>query len=203
MEAERCRPLIIGITPPHPRPDEAERITALLGAGCDYVHVRFPEADAATVGAVVGAVAPSLRHRLTLHSCFDAPVARCVGGLHLNSRWRELPTDWTGRVSCSCHSVAEIRASYRAYPGLCYATLSPVFDSVSKPGYGPAESLKATIDELATLPECFNVVALGGVTPATLPLLKGSPFAGVAVLGYFAMQPDAAALTQVCKNLKL
>lgn len=193
--------MIIGITPPEPRPDEAARIAALLEAGCRYVHVRFPRLEAASVERIVRSVPEHLRHRLTLHSCFTDPVAQLVGGIHLNSRCGIVPAGWRGRVSCSCHSVGEVVRRYAAMPQLDYATLSPVFDSVSKAGYGPQLSIAALADELAALPGRFNIVALGGITPATLPLLPRTIFAGAAVLGYFSQQPDATAMPDAFKKL--
>ena len=82
-------------------------------------------------------------------------------------------------MSRSCHTVAEVLDS----KGFDYVTLSPVFPSVSKPGYGSTPVFTtqdfSQIDKLAPT----VVIALGGVTPATLPLLAEMPFGGFAVLG--------------------
>ena len=57
-----------------------------------------------------------------------------------------------------------------------YVTLSPVFDSVSKPGYRGAFDAAAI-----ELPAGVRVLALGGVTPDNVGRLDR--FAGYAVLG--------------------
>ena len=62
--------------------------------------------------------------------------------------------------------------------GLDYRFLSPVFDSISKPGYLSAfteEDLRGHVDA--------DTFALGGVTPDKLELLEQLGFGGAAMLG--------------------
>lgn len=80
----------------------------------------------------------------------------------------------------SCHSVAELRAA--ADRGLSYATLSPIWETPSKPGYGPAlgpSGLAAAVDAVPELP----VFALGGVTAERAASCVAAGAAGVAVMG--------------------
>ena len=79
------------------------------------------------------------------------------------------------QLSCSCHSLAELECA----PRFRYVTLSPVYPSISKPGYDPqpfAGFLKGKMP-------APNVIALGGVTPETYPELREAGFAGAARLG--------------------
>lgn len=87
----------------------------------------------------------------------------------------------------SCHSAAELRDA--ALEHCDYATLSPVFASASKPGYGPALGTAALAD--GRLP----VYALGGVTVANAGACLAAGAAGVAVMGAVmrAVDPAAAA----------
>lgn len=87
-------------------------------------------------------------------------------------------------IGRSCHSAAELRAA--AAEGCDYATLSPVFPSASKPGYGPALGVDALRD--APLP----VYALGGITPANAPQCLAAGAAGLAVMGYVMRADDPA-----------
>ncbi len=80
-----------------------------------------------------------------------------------------------------------------AESGADYVTLSPVFESASKPGYGPAlgpAGLHALAARL-TIP----VVALGGVGVGNAGTCLGAGAAGVAVMGAVmaAADPGAAA----------
>lgn len=88
-------------------------------------------------------------------------------------------------VGRSCHSRAELAAA--AEEGCDYATLSPIFASTSKPGYGPALGVGVLRD--APLP----VYALGGVRPANARACLDSGAIGVAVMGYVMRAADPAA----------
>ena len=86
----------------------------------------------------------------------------------------------------SCHSEADIAAAARE--GADYVTLSPFFPTASKPDYRPILDLAALnrIVAEAALP----VLALGGITRATLPQLAGSAVKGIAVMGDAMRTPD-------------
>lgn len=75
----------------------------------------------------------------------------------------------------SCHDAGELRAA--ADEGCGYATLSPVFPTASKPGYGPALG----VDALREPP--LPVYALGGVTSENAAACRAAGATGVAVMG--------------------
>jgi thiamine-phosphate pyrophosphorylase len=91
-------------------------------------------------------------------------------------------------VGRSCHSAAELAAA--AAEGCDYATLSPIFPSASKPGYGPALGVDALRD--APLP----VYALGGVDPTNARTCVEAGAVGVAVMGYVMRAADPALAVQ-------
>lgn len=78
-------------------------------------------------------------------------------------------------VGRSCHDAAELRAA--ADEGCDYATLSPIFATASKPGYGPDLGPAA----LAGAP--LPTYALGGLTPANAAACIAAGATGVAVMG--------------------
>lgn len=79
-------------------------------------------------------------------------------------------------VGRSCHDAAEVAAA----SGLDYVTLSPVFQTATKPGYGPA----LTPDGAARLAPAVPWLALGGVDSAgRARRCAAAGAAGVAVLG--------------------
>ena len=87
-------------------------------------------------------------------------------------------------VGRSCHRAAELRDA--ATEGCTYATLSPIFPSASKPGYGPPLGPGALQD--APLP----VLALGGVTASNAGDCLAAGAAGVAVMGEIMRAEDPA-----------
>ncbi|POR41972.1 thiamine phosphate synthase [Methylobacterium sp. V23] len=98
---------------------------------------------------------------------------------------RHLPV---GRIGVSAHTPDEVAAAARA--GADYATLSPIFPTSSKPGYGPALGAEA----LRTAAGFgMPVIALGGMTVDRVDLCRAAGAAGVAVMGALMRSVDPAA----------
>lgn len=161
---------IIAVTLPGFFEGEAALVELMLRRGIWRVHVRKPGATAAQVAALIGEIAPELRPRLSVHYFPD--VAQAMGtGLNLNAACPVAPAGFRGVLSRSCHSQAELAND------VDYSFLSPIFNSISKPGY------EARFD-LDTLRVDRRTVALGGVVPENLGRLRRAEFGGAAMLGY-------------------
>lgn len=167
---------LVAVTPGGFPAGEAAEIERLLRRGWWRVHVRKPGEPAAAVAELVGKIPAELRTRLSLHDHFELAEQLGVGGVHLNFRNPEPPAGWQGMVSWSCHSLNEVEY-HRGKAD--YMFLSPIFDSISKPGY----QSRFTPEELeASRLLGPDVFALGGVTPSNLPRLRGLGFGGGAML---------------------
>lgn len=94
-------------------------------------------------------------------------------------------------VGKSCHDADDVVAA--ASDGVGFATLGPVFESVSKPGYGPrvAPSAFRSIAEQVDL----ALYALGGVVPQNVADCFDAGAVGVAVVGGVVTADDPAAAT--------
>lgn len=167
----------IYFTPPSGDPGEtALRIKAALTLGrFDIAHLRLPGATESEVEEAIDRVYYKFRPRVTLHDHFGLAEKYGLGGVHLNSRNPRAPEGWKGRLSRSCHTPEEAEACARSGE-YDYVTLSPVFPSISKPGY------KADFDGVVA--GAPGIVALGGVTPDRLPGLRRRGFSGAAILGW-------------------
>jgi thiamine-phosphate pyrophosphorylase len=125
-----------------------------------------------------------------------AEIARHIGadGLHLSSD-AAVPSRAPSIVGRSCHVPMDL--SRAALEGMTYVTLSPVFDSVSKPGLGGrgADLIKRAVlaDYPRPLPPIF---ALGGVVPRRVPECIRAGAYGVAVCGAFMGPPNPGAYAQ-------
>lgn len=185
MEADRTWRTVV-FTTPGELPDEARRIVRMLRAGvADIVHVRKPGWSMERQAELLRRVPEELHLRLRLHDCFELlEEYPLIGGVHLNSRNPNAPVG-ARHVSRSCHSLAEVAECGAEYD---YVTLSPVFDSISKPGYVSGFDHTALSGSLAGR----KVIALGGVRPESFPYLKRLGFAGGAMLGYIREGGDAA-----------
>jgi thiamine-phosphate diphosphorylase len=124
-------------------------------------------------------------------SAGSAPSGR--DGVHLAAR-DDFPAPRPPLVGRSCHNVAEIDQA-RA-EGCDYVTLSPVFLTASKPGYGPALGL-AGLAQLT--PGAPSVYALGGIQPADVFGCLGAGARGVAVMG--PVMRDPAIVSQYLAKL--
>ena len=187
--------LNIAITPEVPADDEAEKIVSLLTrSGISRVHLRHPGQSTDTVCRILADIPSSLRNRISVHSCHSLPQGYSVG-IHHSSK-----DDWnhdgpkTVVLSRSCHSIAEIE-SY-ALQGYDYLFLSPIFDSISKDGYGSNFVLD---DNVSKSFADGRIIALGGVTPHNLDYVRRHGFAGAAMLGAIPWNEDM----QIFKNFNL
>lgn len=182
--------MIIVITLPTFIDHEADAIVALLERGIDYLHLRKPGANEADVEQLLQQIPSTYYPRLVMHDYHALAVRYRLGGIHLNSRYPYVPTGWTGRVSTSCHSLDEL-ACRKCEGYMCegkpkhfsYLSLSPIYDSISKPGYQSA----FTHDDLREAHHQglidATVLALGGVTFNRIPEIYQMGFGGAMILG--------------------
>lgn len=169
--------LVIAITLPEFFPSESFIINGLLSRKeVDYVHIRKPGVSIEKMEGLITEIDPIFYSRIKVHDCFDLVERFHLGGCHLNSR-NPSPPDTVRSISRSIHSLAEIDKNL----DLDYQFLSPVFDSISKPGYKASFEL----EKISSYINGKNVIALGGVTPGKFRYLKNLGFKGAALSGYF------------------
>ena len=111
--------------------------------------------------------------RIVTHEHFYLKEEFNLMGIHLNARNPKEPHDYSGHISCSCHSVEEVKNKKHFYD---YVFMSPVYDSISKEGYNSpytAEELRlAAKDKIID----NKVMALGGITPDNILEVKDFGF---------------------------
>ena len=91
-----------------------------------------------------------------------------------------------GLIGASAHSNAEAAALIAA--GADYVTISPIFLTDSKPGYGPALGLDGLA--AAVVAAKGPVVALAGINPANARSCLEAGAAGIAVMGEIMRAAD-------------
>lgn len=172
---------LVVITMPDFFENEADCINALFRNGLQFLHLRKPKASATEYSALLRQINPCFYDRIVLHDHFELLEEFPLKGVHLNSRNPQPPAGWTGHLSRSCHSLEELCL----YKSSCdYLFLSPIYDSISKEGYGATftpEKLFAAHDA-GIIDE--KVVALGGMKVEYLSDVKAYGFGGAAFLGY-------------------
>jgi thiamine-phosphate pyrophosphorylase len=164
---------------------ETEAIEALFGAGLEVLHLRKPMAGTDTLKQFVEKIDTKFHRKITVHGRRSEAIQGLdVGGFHIPKA--ELQAGGGERMagkrlSCSCHSPEEVRTSLIACD---YVFLSPVFDSISKAGYGAAFSEEELTAGQQAEAITQQVYALGGITPERLEQVRTWGFGGVGVLGY-------------------
>jgi thiamine-phosphate pyrophosphorylase len=180
------------------RGDVVETLAAAFRGGARWALLREKDLPLDTLRILAGRlIAAADPFGATVLISGDAELALEVGaaGVHLpQGRSVGLARQTLGAdalIGVSAHSPEEARHAEAA--GADYATLSPVFPTESKPGYGPALGLAdfAGIARDVRLP----LIALAGVDASNARSCLDAGAAGVAVMGGVMRSADPAAAT--------
>ncbi len=174
-------------------------VTGALRGGCRWISLRekdLPGNVQVALAHQLARLAAPFGARIMVHG--DPDIAREVGlfGVHLPAggdvRATRAMLGSAAWVSASTHSFQEILTAAAA--GADAVTLSPVFASASKPGYGPALGLVGLAASARGSP--VPIIALGGITDgrqARACFEAGA--AAVAVMSVIMRATDPAATT--------
>jgi len=181
-----------------------EIVEQACAAGCRWVSLREKDLSAADQVALAQELKPIAQRygaRLSLHG--EAALAHAAGleAVHLSSGGdgaaaRELLGPHA-LIGISIHSPAE---AARLDASVDYAIAGPVFETASKPGYGPT----LRTDGLAALCAASPgpIFAIGGVESDTVRNVMGSDAAGIAIMGSVMRAADpGAVIKQLLANL--
>ena len=161
-----------------------DTVAALVDCGARAIVVREKDLPDAERRALVERLRPVLDRAGGLL----VVAGRAGSAVHLSAA-DAFPAPRPVLVGRSCHNAAEVA---RARAEACdYITVSPVYASASKPGYGPALG----VDGLGVLcrdaPSVYapSVYALGGVLPEHVAGCLAAGAYGVAVMGPLMREP--------------
>ena len=170
----------------------------MFAGGCRWFSLRekdLPPKERRTLLAALLAAGRRFGAVVTAHEDIEAAAATGADGVHLPSGGS--PAAARGRlpgalIGASAHSAGEAAALLRA--GADYVTVSPVFVTASKPGYGPALGVDGLARIVARAPG--PVVALGGITPENAAWCLGTGVRGLAVMGEIMRAADPQATVE-------
>lgn len=177
-------PLLV-ITDRHQARHSIEDIAEAVGqAGGRWLLLRDKDLEPTErrgLAARLSAIARRHGMHLSVSRDFDL-AAEFEASLHLQSVAAvEAARQRLGRdavIGVSAHGLGDVEAAAGA--GADYVTLSPIYLTSSKPGYGPALGVEAVREAAkARIP----IVALGGVTRGVVRPCIDAGAAGVAVMG--------------------
>ena len=160
-------------------------IARRLDEGIEMVQLRerdLPVRDQLALARRVRALANPHGTKILINDRLDVALAAGLDGVHLRGD-APAPAELRAFVPAgflfgvSCHSLDDVRRAVTAD----FVVLGPVFESFSKPGYGPAIGL----DTLAKASQIAPVYALGGITAANSQACVDAGAAGVAAITMF------------------
>jgi len=193
---------LIVITPEQTISGETDIVNSLFHEGMEWLHVRKPDLDRQDLRKYIEAIDQRFHDRIVIHGYFELCIEYGLGGIHFNSRMRA-SADFAknamlapaNKISTSFHSWDEIADNEFGY-GCVF--ISPVFDSISKAGYGAGIDLAGAREIKRKLSAqkkyCPEIIGLGGVGAGQIRMLHEYGFDGAAALGgvWLATDPVAA-----------
>lgn len=167
-----------------------EIVAAALRGGGRWFLLREPDlttGERLSLAEAIATLCSPYDARLSISADLAVTAKLPAGGIHLPQRMArpETLTDARNKlgsdalIGVSAHSQPEADAAQRA--GADYVTLSPIFLTDSKPGYGPALGTDGIHAMAARLD--IPALALGGIAPETIADARAAGAAGVAVMG--------------------
>jgi len=167
--------------------NEIEAVNALFEAGLEILHVRKPAYSEAEMLNWIESVDSKYYNRIVIHSHLAVAEVKGLRGVHFTSYNRHLIDDYSHTPlpkSISVHSMTELINLSESFS---YALLSPVFESISKEGYGPAID-QSILRNYLSKPHQVKVFALGGIDHKNVDVAKNLGFDGVALHGHLWAQ---------------
>ena len=171
---------LIVVTAPTFFVEEDKIITALFEEGLDILHLRKPETPAMYSERLLTLIPEKYHKRIITHEHFYLQLEFSLMGIHLNTRISKEPLDYSGHISCTCHSLDEVQNKKHFYD---YLFLSPIYNCITKSGVTSG----FTAEELRQAGKSkvidSRVMALGGITTDNILEIKDYGFGGAVVMG--------------------
>ncbi|MBI2269572.1 MAG: thiamine phosphate synthase [Bacteroidetes bacterium] len=177
---------LIVISSEHEIANEAQVVSQLFECGLNYFHLRKYKWKEAETETFLNSMLVKFHRRIVLHSHFGLLEKYDLNGIHLNEKNRSEFEKYKDKkiISTSCHSLEDMENIRYTYE---YVFFSPVFNSISKPGYTSKFDLRLIADRI----QCWKqegrikpeVIALGGVEAKNVIQVKALGFSGAAFSG--------------------
>lgn len=193
--------MIIVISKEHYDPLEPKIWLQLLENGLESLHIRKYDLTDMEVIQLINSIPMSFRNALVLHSHHHLANELGIKRLHFNRHLRDSVTKngiKNYHLSCSVHDITEFNSLGSYWD---YALLSPVYPSLSKPGYGVNKSV---IPQLADRKnQQVSLVGLSGVNKDNIDNTLQMGFDAVALLGSIWNSENPLETFKACRRKTL
>jgi thiamine-phosphate pyrophosphorylase len=198
---------LLVISNPEALPEEAAIINQLFASGLEILHLRKPGTVAASLEKLLNQIQPEYYSGVALHQHHKLAEQFGIKRLHFPEKYREQTTTNHSRklkkegfiLTTSVHAWETLKSLDHIWE---YVFFSPVFTSISKPGY------HSGVPSGFYLPESYKhlpVIALGGINSRNIHQIKKMNFDGSALLGAIWQQTEKTVeefiqIKELCSN---
>jgi thiamine-phosphate pyrophosphorylase len=151
-----------------------------------YIHIRKPFADSIQISNLLNSISPEFYPKISIHYHYELMNKYFLGGIHistfnrtsLENRLLEMPEVLKNiRITYSLHENDK-SVALKFIPD--YVFISPVWNSISKPGY---QGKNIHPDVFKLNPQTLKI-ALGGIKRENVEQTLQMGYDGIAVCGY-------------------
>lgn len=199
--------------------NEFEIIHKLFEAGLPLFHIRKPGFTIVEMQHYLEQLPVSFRDKLVLHQHHELADTFGIHRIHIKEQERSLftpnftpnftpdvtpdvtpdrlskPVRCTTCYTTSVHTIATFNNLPEYYQ---YAFLSPVFESISKPGYPSTENLLEAVKKRTN--KNTLLIALGGITATNTSIVLEHGFDGIALMGSIWNSDNPVADFRKCRD---
>lgn len=182
--------MLIVISDPLMRIDEAALINALFDEGLEVFHLRKPSVAAPGIQQLLEKISQNHYGKIALHQHHQLAESFGIKRLHYTEEHRKKTDakEWSllkeqgFHLSTSIHQIEEASTISDQFD---YVFFGPVYNSISKKGY------MATVTENFVVPgKKIKLIAIGGINEDNVSMPLQAGFDGVAVLGAIWQSAD-------------
>lgn len=173
--------MIIVITPEQSVRNENEIINELFKEGLELLHIRKPAMEVKTMRNYIHSIQSDYHEKLVLHNHYVLAEEFGTSRIHCKEAERpNIPDHFLDeyRVSTSVHSINDFNTLDSRWE---YAMISPVFQSISKAGYGTGTKILESIQQREN--DHSGLIALGGINQYNIETVFSEDVDGAALLG--------------------
>lgn len=191
---------MIVITNPFSIENEFQIIHQLFEEGLGLLHVRKPAHSENEMRSFLSKIDDKFYSKLVLHEQHHLAYEFKINQIHFKEKNRvEISHNFQKTVSYLSTSVHNINDFNELSTSFDVAFLSPVFESISKEGYGKNSTILETIVNRANFHT--ELIALGGITENNIKKALDSGFDSVALLGSIWLNDNPIQKFKVCQKI--
>lgn len=170
---------MIVITNPTAVTNEINIIHSLFENGLELLHIRKPDFSETDMGLFLTAIGNDFKDKLVLHNHYHLGDTFGIKRYHFQKKNRNCDFKVMNPAfqSTSTHSIEE----FNILKDFDYAFLSPIYPSISKPGYKSSENHLEFIKKRKNF--STKIIALGGMSEKNILQTLTAGFNSIALLG--------------------